>query len=70
MLEITDGLPPGVMAIEASGKVTHEDYRDTLIPVAAAKMANGPLKKLYVMGKDFSGFEPETPRNDGVPRPR
>ena len=51
------GLPPDVMAIEASGKVTHEDYRDTLIPKAEAMMAKGPIKMLYVIGEDFTGFE-------------
>ena len=45
MLKIIESLPPDVMAIEASGKVTHEDYRDTLIPRAEAMMANGPLKR-------------------------
>lgn len=30
MLTIIEGLPPDVMAIEATGKVTHEDYHKTL----------------------------------------
>jgi hypothetical protein len=66
MLRIVEGLPPDVMAIEASGKVTHEDYRDTLIPRAEAMMPNGPLNMPYVIGSDFSGFEPEALWDDSV----
>jgi hypothetical protein len=33
MLKFIDGLPKDVLAIEATGKVTHEDYKSTLIPV-------------------------------------
>jgi len=36
MLKAIENLPPDVMAIEAIGKVTREDYRDTLIPRAEA----------------------------------
>ena len=50
-------MPPEVMAIEAIGKVTHEDYRNTLIPKAEAMIAKGPIRMLYVIGKEFTGFE-------------
>ena len=60
------GMPPDVMAIEASGKVTHEDYRDTLIPKAEAMMAKGPIRMLYVIGKEFTGFELEALWDDSV----
>jgi hypothetical protein len=66
MLKIIEGLPPDVMAIEVSDKITHKDYRDTLIPRAKAMTAKGPLKMLYGIGKDFSGFEPEALWDDGV----
>ena len=56
MFKFIEGLPPDVMAIEASGKVTHEDYRNTLIPKAEAMMAKGPIRMLYVIGKDFTGL--------------
>ena len=57
MFKFIEGLPADVMAIEASGKITHEDYRDMLIPKAEAMMTRGPLKMLYVIGKEFTGFE-------------
>jgi|GEM_PF-1295986 hypothetical protein len=57
MFKILEGMPPEVMAIEAIGKVTHEDYRNTLIPKAEAMIAKGPIRMLYVIGKEFTGFE-------------
>ena len=66
MFKIIEGLPPDVMAIEASGKVRHEDYRNTLVPKAEAMMAKGPIRMLYVIGKDFTGFELEALWDDGV----
>ena len=66
MFKIIDGLPPDVMAIEAFGKITHADYRDTLVPRAEAMMAKGPVRLLYILGKDFSGFEAEALWDDSV----
>jgi SpoIIAA-like len=59
MFQLIEGLPSDVLGIEASGKVTHEDYRDFLIPRAEALMAQGPIKMLYVLGGDFSSYKPE-----------
>jgi hypothetical protein len=59
VFKLIDGLPPDMLAIEATGKVTHEDYRDTLIPKAEAMMAQGEIKMLYVIGPDCTGFELE-----------
>jgi hypothetical protein len=57
MFTFIDGMPAGVLAVEASGKVTHEDYRDRLVPKAEAMMGQGPIKLLYVIGPAFTGFE-------------
>jgi hypothetical protein len=57
MFKSIEGLPADVLAIEASGEITHQDYRDTLIPKAEAMMAKGPIKMLYVIGPDFTGFD-------------
>lgn len=65
MLRFIEGLPPNVLAIEALGKVTHEDYRNTLIPKAEAMLAKRPLRMLYVIGKDATGFELEALWDDG-----
>lgn len=66
MFKFIEGLPDNVMAIEAVGKVTHEDYRDTLIPKAEAMMAGGPIRMLCMLGKDFTGFELEAMWDDGM----
>ena len=66
MFKFIEGLPPDVMAIEAAGKVTHEDYRDTLIPRAEAMMAKGPIRMLYVIGREFTGFELEALWDDSA----
>ena len=65
MLRFIDGMPTSVLAIEATGKVTHADYQNTLIPKAEAMMANGPIRMLYVVGKEFTGFELEALWDDG-----
>jgi hypothetical protein len=66
MMTILDGLPPQVLGVRVSGKVTHADYRKTLIPHAEAMIADGPISLLYVIGKDFSGYELRTLRDDGA----
>jgi len=57
MFTLIEGLPADVLAIEATGQVTDQDYRDVLIPRAEALMAKGPIKMLYVIGPAFTGFE-------------
>jgi len=66
MFMFIEGLPSDVLAIEASGEVTHNDYRNTLIPKAEAMIARGPIKMLYVIGKDFTGFELEALSDDAM----
>lgn len=66
MFKFIEGLPPDVMAIEATGRVTNEDYCNTLIPRAEAMMAKGPIRILYVIGKEFTGFELEALWDDSV----
>ena len=66
MLKLIESMPSDVLAIEATGKVTHEDYRTALIPKAEAMMAKGPIKMLYVIGKEFTGYELEALWDDGA----
>ena len=65
MVTLLEGLPPNVLAVEASGRVTHEGYRDTIIPKAEAIMAKGPIKLLYVIDPEFTSFEIEALWDDG-----
>ena len=66
MFKLIEDLPPGVLGIEATGKVTHEDYQNILIPRAEAMIAKGPVKFLYVAGKDFEGYELEALWDDSA----
>lgn len=66
MFKFIEGLPQDVLAIEATGKVTHKDYHDELIPRAEGMMTRGPIKMLYVIGNDFTGFELEALWDDGA----
>jgi len=66
MLKLIEGLPPDVLSIAATEKVTHEDYRNVLIPAAETKMVQGPIKMLYVAGPDFTGYELEALWDDAA----
>ena len=66
MLTVLEGLGPDVLGIEATGKVTHEDYQRVFIPIAESRMAKGPLNLLYVAGPDFAGYEVEALWDDGA----
>lgn len=66
MFKTIEGLPPDVLAVEAIGKVTHADYQSTLVPKAEAMIAKGPIRMLYVLGNEFTGFELEALRDDST----
>ena len=66
MFRLLRDMPPDVLAVEAVGKVTHEDYRTILIPKAEAMMATGPIKMIFVIGKEFSGYDLEALWDDGA----
>jgi hypothetical protein len=66
MIKFLKGLPPDVLAFEATGQVTHADYRDLLVPKAEAMMGHGPVKVLYVIGPEFTGFDLGAMADDGV----
>jgi hypothetical protein len=58
MFNFMEGLPEDVLAVEASGKLTHEDYQAHLIPKADELIQKyGKIKLLYFIGDDFDGFE-------------
>ena len=57
MFKEIGGLPANVLAVEATGEVSHKDYRDWLIPRAEAMMGSGPVRMLYVIGPGFTGFD-------------
>lgn len=57
MLMPIEGLPDGVVGIEASGKVTAEDYERVLEPaVESGLQHHSKVRFLYHLGRDFTGF--------------
>lgn len=66
MFQFIEGLPKDVLAIKAVGKVTHKDYKNTLVPRAEAMLGKGPIKMLYVIGNEFTGFEAGALWDDSV----
>jgi hypothetical protein len=66
MLRIIEGLPESAIGFEASGRVTHEDYRDVLIPKVEALLAHGHVDMLYAFRDDFTGFDLEALWDDAA----
>lgn len=66
MFKVMEGLPQDVVGIEATGKVTHADYRDTLIPIAESAMGQGRAKMLFVAGEDMTGISLEAVWDDAA----
>ena len=54
---ILDGYPDDIVAVQAEGIISREDYEETLIPLIEAKIrTQGQVKMLYWCGKEFEGF--------------
>ena len=66
MLKLIHGMLPDVLAVEAIGKVTDEDYRTILIPLAEQMIKKGPIRMLYVVGPEAVGFEAGALWDDGA----
>jgi SpoIIAA-like len=58
MIEPLEGMPPGVIGLRASGKVSAEDYKTVLAPTLDQALAEGgKLRLVYELGADYDGFE-------------
>lgn len=52
-----DGLPDDVVAIDARGLITAQDYEDNLVPLVETKLkSHDKLKLLMVAGNYFNGY--------------
>jgi hypothetical protein len=57
MITVLHGLPDNVLGVEASGKVTDDDYEQVLIPAVREKReAHAKIRFVYVLGEDFDGW--------------
>jgi hypothetical protein len=48
-------MPPGVIGLEAVGRVTDEDYQDVLVPAVSAALERD-VRLLYVLGEEFDSY--------------
>jgi hypothetical protein len=51
MIKQLDGMPDGVIGLEASGEVTSDDYRDVMVPAMTAALERGGVRLLYVLAE-------------------
>jgi hypothetical protein len=57
MLRLLDGLPANVLGVEATGKVTDDDYEQVLVPaVQELRSRHERIRFLYILGEDFGGW--------------
>ena len=57
MIELTKGLPDGVVGLEAVGKVTSEDYATVAVPaVEQALLTHEKVRLLHVLDERFTGY--------------
>jgi hypothetical protein len=58
MFEVISGLPEGTVGFNATGKVTSDDYKNTLIPLVENALREYPrIKILAVFGDRFDGYD-------------
>jgi hypothetical protein len=57
MIELLQGFPPNVIGIEATGRVTSDDYERTLAPTIEEKQRQyDKIRLIYVLGPDFDSY--------------
>ena len=57
--------PPGIVALDATGKITDSDYKTILIPaIEAAKKDHGKVSILIRFGPEYDGYTPHAMLDD------
>ncbi|HEY7478211.1 MAG TPA: STAS/SEC14 domain-containing protein [Actinomycetota bacterium] len=57
MIEVIEGLPEGVVGLEAVGEVTADDYESVAVPaIERARGDRSKVRLLYVLGGRFTGY--------------
>ena len=57
MIERVEGMPDGTIGLQASGKLSKDDYRTVLEPALKEGIESGELRLLFEL-TDFDGLEP------------
>lgn len=57
MIRVLEGLPGNVLGVEASGKVTDDDYERVLVPAIRERLdTSDKIRFVYVLGDEFEGW--------------
>lgn len=57
MIRLLEDPPDNVLGVEASGKVTDDDYERVLIPALRERLdADGKIRFVYVLGEEFESW--------------
>jgi SpoIIAA-like len=64
MIEQLQEMPPGVVGMEVSGRITGEDYVEVLVPAFEAAIEAGSLRAVVVIGPKYEGFDLSAVRED------
>jgi hypothetical protein len=57
VIKVLEGLPANVLGVEATGKVTDDDYETVLLPAVREKRRDdAKIRFVYVLGEDFDGW--------------
>jgi hypothetical protein len=60
VIRLLDGMPPGVLGLEAIDDVEREDYQNVVVPAINAAIAeHGKVRLVYVLGPQFDEYEGE-----------
>jgi len=58
MFKMIEGLPENTVGFDISGKLTHEDYVDGMLPICDGVLEKfNPVKMLIVINDNFTGME-------------
>jgi hypothetical protein len=58
VIEVMKDLPPNVVGLKATGKVTGKDYEEVVIPTVEARLKeHEKLRLLYHCGPEMTGFD-------------
>ncbi len=56
MFTVIEGLPDGVIGVEATGEISASDYTDVLDPLINEANQEGKVRLLYVAGAGLEGY--------------
>jgi hypothetical protein len=67
MIQLLEDLPKNVIGLEAVGKVTSDDYEQTIVPQIEEKQREyDKVRLIYVLGPEYEGYTPGAMWDDSM----